>query len=64
MFNFLVKYIALWFLIAAVVVYFTWAVPADWADGSIWVVAVLAFIGLFIIYKSYRNTGKLFTDEA
>jgi hypothetical protein len=64
MLNFLIKYIALWFLLAALVLVFTWWIPARGADGSKYIVLILVGIGLLIMYKSYRNTGKLFTDEA
>jgi protein-S-isoprenylcysteine O-methyltransferase Ste14 len=59
-----VKYLAVVFLLAALVVVFTWAVPADWADGSGWVVGILVAIALFIMWLSRRNTGKVFTNES
>jgi hypothetical protein len=59
-----VKYLAVVFLLAALVVVFTWALPAKWADGSGWVVGILVLIALFIMWLSRRNTGKVFTNES
>jgi RsiW-degrading membrane proteinase PrsW (M82 family) len=62
--SFLIKYIALIFLLIAVVVFFFWALPAHGAEGSGWVVGILVLIGVVIIGISLRNTGKAFTDDA
>jgi energy-coupling factor transporter transmembrane protein EcfT len=59
-----VKYLALVFLLIALVLVFTWALPAKWADGSGWVVGILVAIALFIMWLSRRNTGKVFTNES
>jgi hypothetical protein len=59
-----VKYLALVFLFAALALLFTWALPAGGSEGSGWVVGILTLIAVLIMYLSYRNTGKLFTNES
>jgi RsiW-degrading membrane proteinase PrsW (M82 family) len=64
MLSFFIKYIALVFLLAALVVYFFWARPAHGAEGSGWLVGLLVLIAVVIMYISRRNTGKFFTDQS
>jgi hypothetical protein len=59
-----VKYFALVFLLAALVLVFTWALPASGGDGSGWVVGILVLIAVLIMGISRRNTGKFFTNES
>lgn len=58
------KYLALVFFALSLLSGLLWGRPTHWADGSGWVTGILAGIGLFILWLSYRNTGKALTDES